>query len=195
MVELKNYVYEYSSKYQCKEVFDILKGLSERYRIIIFSSFPKLLFCNYNDIVYKIFGSEGIIKYFKIYKLGLINPIQREYTEDEKNFAKRHPRFRSLKKPKNFKSIRKQLNEIGLEQVHNRGSISMGNNPNYVDYVSYCRFLYIEPDRYGMLVYLIDEIIEGEYIKEDVVVLGEGVTTEPIHKLAGRIIENLKDLD
>lgn len=51
-----------------------------------------------------------------------------------------------------------------------------------------------EPNRFGMLECLIDEMIKNGVTRDDVVVLGKGDTAKPMHKVAGRVIENLSQV-
>jgi protoporphyrinogen oxidase len=195
-IEFTRYVKEYTDKYQSKEIAETLKKLSKKYKVMIFSSFPRLLFDNLGDVVYKIFGSEYVFDKWgkKINKLSLTKLTLGGKTEEEKRKDELLlPFLKPLRKPKNHDKVCKILDEIGLNKVYNRGSIEMGNHSDYVDYITYCQWLYIEPDRYGMLLYLIDEMIEGGHDKEDVIVLGESVTAMPMHKMTSKIIKSLDE--
>ena len=195
-IEFGRYIKEYTGQYQLKETTEMLKKLSKKFKVMIFSSFPKSLFHNFLNIAYKIFGSEYILRHGKIDKLRLTRLTLGEETEEEKNKAKHLPPFvRPLRKPKNHEKICRELDNTGLKEVYDRGSIEMGNTSDYIDYINNCWWLYIEPDRYGMLVYFIDQMIEGGYDKKNVIVLGKGETAKPMHKVAGKVIESLEELN
>ncbi|MCK5320941.1 hypothetical protein KAJ61_06165 [Candidatus Parcubacteria bacterium] len=195
-IEFEIYIEEYIDKYQLEKIAEKLKKLSKKFKIMIFSSLPIMLFDNLFLVTDNIFCSEYVVKRNKINRLRLIHLTLGEKTEEEKNKAKYLPPFsKSLRKPKNHKVICQRLDDIGLSEIYNSGTIEMGNVPDYVDYIQYCRWLYIEPDRYGMLICLINEMIEGGYDKKDVIALGKGETAKPMHKMAGRIIENLEELN
>ena len=52
----------------------------------------------------------------------------------------------------------------------------------------------LKPNRFGMLEYLIDEMIENNLAKDDVTVVGGGDTAKPMYKVAVRVIENLSEI-
>jgi len=51
-----------------------------------------------------------------------------------------------------------------------------------------------EPNRYGLLELLIDEMLVNNLSKDEVVVLGKDTTAQPLHKVASKVIDNLLDL-
>ena len=48
----------------------------------------------------------------------------------------------------------------------------------------------VEPNRYGLLEILIEEMITNNIKKEDVVVIGKGVTALPMHNVSSKQYEN-----
>lgn len=51
-----------------------------------------------------------------------------------------------------------------------------------------------EPNRFGLLTYLLDIIVEYHLKKKDIVVVGKGVVALPAHKWAGQNVVSLEEL-
>lgn len=80
-----------------------------------------------------------------------------------------------------------------LDNIHPR-ILPWFNKKEQLSYGAKLKSMNIPPDRYGLLVLLVNEIIINGLLKGDIVILGKGVTAQPMHKVAGRVIKNLNEL-
>lgn len=80
-----------------------------------------------------------------------------------------------------------------IDNIHPR-TFSWFNKKEQLRYGAKLKSMNIPPDRHGLLVLLVNEIIINGLLKDDIVVLGAGVTAQPMHEVAGRVIENLGEL-
>lgn len=171
--EFSVYINDYIRKYRVEKIAEKLKKISENCIVMIFTSLPRLLFEDIFITVHKVFGAEPRVEENKnktvFKKIVYLSDI--DIADGGNKYA-----------------ICDKFDELGLSSRYVHGIGEMGSLNAFAYELS------IYPDRYGLLAYLIDQMIELKKGKENVIVAGKGRTAEPMHKVAGRVVESLENL-
>ncbi|MCK5320836.1 hypothetical protein KAJ61_05635 [Candidatus Parcubacteria bacterium] len=171
-LELTKYCTKYFELFFDRMVFKQIQYLSSIVKMAIFTSYSEKLYRPLDGIVHKICGAEYILDEYEI-KIANIDNI--------------HPR------KENTEKIRKKMKTFGFENniLPEPPGFGMSEQLRYEIELGSINIL---PDRYGLLVLLIHEMMINNLSKDDVIVLGKGITAKPMHKVAGRVIESLSEI-
>jgi hypothetical protein len=183
LFELERYCEKFRGEFIKNEIASKISRLAKEMKILIFTSYPRELYANklFRRLKIGVFGVEPVLDDSKI-KIVAMDTIRLIPREDDKRFSK------------NAKEVRKRLEKLSFMQlVSFPGPYHFGQSEQ-LRYEHDEKNIRIEPDRYGMLALLIDQMIELGAKKEDVIVVGTGITAEPMHKVAGRVVESLEEL-